>query len=249
MKLTFVRFNRFLLLLICFGSCTVRTEDTLNSQKIDSEITIDGDLSDWPDNLMAVAIIDREIDQGDNVRILSDNEVVCKSLWNGQFLFIAFQVKDSNLIAYQTDKDHSRLYLDDMIEFLIDPQLDATELWLPDDLIYHINLLNTVKDDRGTITGERNVAWDGKAKYVIKMKGTLNDDSDIDEGYVLEVAIPWSEIGIHPEEGTKMGFNFANGDNDGIGRQLFDWMGAWPMRTPSQFGILHLIAGDRRDIQ
>jgi len=212
---------------------------------VNSEITIDGDLSDWPENLMSVTIIDREIDQGDNIRILSDNEVICKSLWNYQFLFMAFQVKDSNLIAYQKDNDHPRLYLDDMIEILIDPQQDATELWLPDDLIYHINLLNTVKDDRGTMKGERDVAWDGKAKYAIKMKGTLNDDSDVDEGYVLEVAIPWSEIGIQPVGGTKMGFNFANGDNDGIGRQLFDWMGAWPMRTPSQFGTLHLIAAAR----
>jgi hypothetical protein len=244
MKFTFVKFNCFLLLLICVGSCTVRTENTLNSQKFDREITIDGDLSDWPENLMTVTIVDREIDQGDNVRVLSDNKVVCKSLWNSQFLFMAFQVEDSKLIAHQTDNDHRRLYLDDMVEFLIDPNLDATELWLPDDLIYHINLLNTVKDDRGTITSDRDVAWDGKATHAIKMTGTLNDDSDTDQGYVLEVAVPWSEIGVDPEEGTKMGFNFANGDNDGKGRQLFDWMGAWPMRTPSQFGKLLLISRD-----
>lgn len=224
-------------------SCGSNGGDILQAERIDGHISIDGDLADWPDDLEKIIIEDREINQGDLERILSDNIVGCRSVWNEQFLFLSFDVKDSDLNAFQKEKDHAKLYLDDMVEFLFDPYLHQTEEWRPENLIYHINLLNTVKDDRGTVTGDKNVAWDGVALHQVKLNGSLNDNLDKDDGYVLEVAIPWQELGVEPKSGLQMGFNFANGDNDGKGRQLFDWMGAWPMRTPSQFGILNLIAG------
>jgi hypothetical protein len=31
----------------------------------------------------------------------------------------------------------------------------------------------------------------------------------------------------------------STGDNDGIDRHLFDWSGAWPMRSPYAYG--HII--------
>ena len=222
-------------LIACEGNGNV-----LLSHKTHQPIEIDGNLSEWPGELSEIEIVDRPIDQGNMERILSDNRVTCKSVWDQEYLYLSFFVRDNHLNASQTERDHAKLYLDDMVEFLIDAQLDATDMWLPDDFIYHINILETVKDDRGTFTGDRDVAWNGMAKYAIGITGSINDDTDWDRGYQLEVAIPWTEIGISPVEGAEIGFNFANGDNDGKGRQLFDWMSAWPMRTPSQFGIIQI---------
>jgi len=170
----------------------------------------------------------------------SDNRVEVWSLWDNDSLYFRMEVADKDLRAYQTEKDHPLLYLDDMVEILLDVLNDKNDCWNTDNIVYHINLLGQKKDDRGTEDCESDPLWDGEAHYHIRLHGTLNDTTDIDKGYQVEIAIPWSELGITPETKRKIGINFANGDNDGAGRQLFDWSGAWPLRTPSDFGTLIL---------
>lgn len=171
---------------------------------------------------------------------ISDNKVNVYSLWDVDSLYFAFEVEDNNLIAFQKEKDHPSLYLDDMVEILIDAHNDKNECWGVDDIVYHINVLGQKKDDRGTQDCSSDPTWDGNANYKVWVFGTLNDTADVDKGYRVEIAIPWSELGLCPETVMKIGVNFANGDNDGNGRQLFDWSGAWPLRTPSQYGSLML---------
>lgn len=171
----------------------------------------------------------------------SDNKTIVKTLWNEDSLYICFQVDDKDLRAYQTEKDHPRLYLDDMVEVLIDAYNDKGSCWNMDDIVYHINLFGQKKDDRGTSACITNPAWDGNAVYTLCLNGTLNDTTDTDCGYHVEIAFPWSELRVNPVEGRKIGIDFANGDNDGKGRQLYDWVGATPMRSPHMFGTLKLV--------
>ena len=213
----------------------------LYSHYVKQSPTIDGILVDWSLINSSIRIVDREIDQGGKTRVLSDNKVEVWSAWNSEHLYLAFEVQDQDLRTYQTENDHSKLYLDDMVEFLIDANHNRGAKWLMDDFVYHINLLGAKKDDRGTAYGEKDVSWNGVAYYKVKISGTVNDTTDIDGGYGLEVAIPWEEIGRKAEEGLSMGLNVANGDNDGKGRQLFDWCSAWPIRSPQKFGVLKLI--------
>ncbi|MDR0430572.1 MAG: prolyl oligopeptidase family serine peptidase [Tannerellaceae bacterium] len=170
----------------------------------------------------------------------SDNKVSIRSLWDKDSLYFFFDVKDEELRAFQKEKDHPLLYRDDMVEILIDALNDKNECWTTDDLVYHINLFGQKKDDKGTKDCLSDPAWDGEAGFAVYLSGTLNDSTDIDQGYQVEIAIPWQELNVYPETGKKIGINFANGDNDGNGRQLFDWSGAWPLRTPSKFGTLIL---------
>ena len=170
----------------------------------------------------------------------SDNRVVVKTLWNNDSLYFLFQVSDNILRAFQTEKDHPELYLDDMVEILIDANNDKDSCWKTDDIVYHINLLGVKKDDRGTTDCQTDPTWDGNARYTVRLFGKLNDMSGIASGYTVEMAIPWSELDLHPQKNLHIGVNFANGDNDGNGRQLFDWSGAWPMRSPYAFGTLVL---------
>ncbi|MCC6484772.1 MAG: hypothetical protein IT209_08005 [Armatimonadetes bacterium] len=46
-------------------------------------------------------------------------------------------------------------------------------------------------------------------KYAVRREGTLNQDQDDDTGYQVELAIPWSEMGVKGEVGTIVGFNAA----------------------------------------
>jgi hypothetical protein len=229
-----------LLLILFMNGCRPSSSGQIKAKEVSKNtITIDGKLNDWP-AADPVVVHDRELFQGDLERKLSDNTMACRSVWNQNYLYLAFEVEDKILKAYQQERDHKKLYLDDMVEFLLDPNLDRSTDWLADDLVYHINLLGYVKDDRGTAEGKPNADWNGHAVYEIEANGTINQDHDEDHGYVVEVALPWTELGLQPQPGTAIGFNFTNGDNDGIGRQLFDWQGAWPMRTPKQFGTLIL---------
>lgn len=190
-------------------------------------VKIDARLNEWEHARM--------IKIKDETRKTSSNAIV-RTLWDEQNLYIAFQVQDSNLEAEQIILDHERLYLDDMVEFLIDSRNDKTFCWNEDDVIYHINLLGQKKDDKGSVDCVTNPGWNGNASYAIEMTGTLNDSSDIDIGYVIEVSISWEELNLEPGSGLTMGVNFAIGDNG----KLFDWVNASPFRSPDAFGSLVL---------
>ena len=170
----------------------------------------------------------------------SDNRVVVKTLWNNDSLYFLFKVSDNILRAFQTEKDHPELYLDDMVEILIDANNDKDSCWKTDDIVYHINILGVKKDDRGTPDCQSDATWDGNARYTVRLFGVLNDLSGTATGYEVKIAFPWSELNLKPRKGLAIGVNFANGDNDGNGRQLFDWTGAWPLRSPYAFGTLIL---------
>jgi hypothetical protein len=230
------RYAWVFLILGLVASCAeiddVAQEKTLTSMYVSRPVQIDGNLQEWPAELDTLYLTDREN--------LSDNVMIVKSVWSLANLYLAFQVSDFDLRAYQTELDHKKLFLDDMVEFLLDTQMDRSEKWLADDIIYHINLLDQKKDDRGTASGESDASWHGSAVYDVSLQGTLYDTTDSDQGYVVEVAVPWPEIGRKPEAGLEMGLNVACGDNDGKGRMLFDWVNAWPTRSPNVFGTLVL---------
>jgi hypothetical protein len=170
----------------------------------------------------------------------SDNHFIVKTLWNNDSLYFRFLVKDSKLIAHQTEKDHPQLYLDDMVELLIDAHNEKNDCWNSDNIVYHINILGAKKDDRGSPDCYSDPAWDGEAKYSVQLFGVANDTTVTAMGYMVEIAVPWSEIGVEPRPGLAIGVNFANGDNDGDGRRLYNWSNAFPMRAPHCFGTLIL---------
>ena len=199
----------------------------------ENKITIDGldNESEWQK-------ADSIIFNGKKVE--SENVVTVKTLWNNDFLYILFKVSDKNLQSYYTEKDHRFLYTDDMAEFLINNKNSKNHCWNEDNIIYHINLLGAKKDDIGTSTCNSDASWDGNAEYSVKLFGTLNDSTDIDKGYNVEIAVPWSELKQNPKKGLTLGVDFAVGDNNGKGVQLFDWTGADPFRSPDLFGELEL---------
>ncbi len=170
----------------------------------------------------------------------SDNKVIVKSLWDSDSLYFRFEVEDKVLRAVQIVQDHPKLYLDDMVEVLIDANNDKGICWTTDDIVYHISILGVKKDDRGTPDCESDAGWNGLARYKVVLLGKIGASDGESQGYWVEIALPWIELGLVPHPGLSIGINFANGDNDGNGRQLFDWCGAFPLRSPFAFGTLIL---------
>ncbi len=192
-------------------------------------IKIDGKFNEWK-SAGLINLEDKSKKTG--------NKAVVRTLWDEQNLYIAFEVKDANLQAMQTSLDHPQLWLDDMIEFLIDTRNDKDSCWNIDDVIYHINLYGQKKDDRGSPDCITNPKWNGNARYVIKMFGTLNDTTDTDSGFNMEISISWKELELKPYPGLQIGVDFADGDHR---KGTFDWAGASPYRSPYAFGNLILV--------
>lgn len=224
-----MRFSEHLLLftLLISGCLPVqKTHDTI------SRYSRPGSQKDW--GLASAVYI--EADGG------SDNTVAVRSLWDKDSLYFRFDVKDADLWSTQTERDDKLLYLDDMCEVLLDPRRDCSDLWLDDDIIYHVNLLGTVKDDRGEVDGGQDIGWNGNARCTVALDGTLNDSDDIDTGYAIEIAIPWTEIGRTPSKGLEINVNYGCGDRDSEERTrcLSFLRRHFPTRTPSSFATLEL---------
>jgi len=175
--------------------------------------------------------------------LVSDNTVVMRSLWTNDTLYFRFDVTDTRLWATCTENDSRELWKDDIVEFLLDPQNHHAPGWTTDDLIYHFNLLGHIKDDRGCADGTSDATWNTAGRYSVSVRGTVCDDSDIDDGYTVLVALPWSEIGLVPASGLEMGYTFGCDDRDSALSEpthLFIWTHAKPTRSPEQFGVLSL---------
>ena len=156
------------------------------------------------------------------------------ALWDAQDLYLLFDVYSSELQASVREHDGDKLWFDDGVEFLIDPGHHRTKEYLPDDFAYHINILNVVFDDRGTPSGKPDPKWNGTARHTVKILD--------DHHYLIEVAVPWREIGREPEEGAAMGIDLCvNGKDPVTGEyDYFDWCGLSVFHDPSGFGDLKL---------
>jgi hypothetical protein len=204
----------------------------LVSRRATGPVKVDGRLEEWrgADSL-------RLDDRSD---IPDPNQVKIVTQWDEKYLYVGYAVRDRYLVAFQTERDHKALYKDDIVEVLLDPRRDAGDKWIEDDLVFHINILGQVKDDRGAPDGVSDPTWQSRALFAVAVDGTINDSTDRDRGYSVELAIPWSEIGLEPAPGVSLGIDFATGDAEGPRDHLWDWCGASPFRLPRVYGVLIL---------
>jgi hypothetical protein len=203
----------------------------LRAFKTEIPIPIDGDLAKWR-GADTVTFAGKSLAG-------HPRRATVYALWDKENLYLAFDVSSSKLQASVRERDGDKLWEDDGVEFLIDASSHRTKEFLPDDFSYHINILNAVYDDRGTPSGQADPLWNGNAQHLVRILD--------DYHYVVQVSIPWTEIGIEPAEGhTVVGIDFGvNGKDPESGAyDYFDWCGLKIFHDPSGFGQL-LLAGRR----
>ncbi|MDR2858949.1 MAG: carbohydrate-binding family 9-like protein [Mediterranea sp.] len=138
-----------------------------------------------------------------------------KMLWDDDYLYVAAKLEDKHVWAYLTEHDQV-VYHDNDFEVFIDPRNSGHQYYE-----YEINALNTIFDLYLTKpyrnSGSALVDWDSKGlKHAIRVKGTLNDPSDQDEGWTVEMAIPFRDIGGKPSGGDfwRLGFSRVEWDTE-----------------------------------
>lgn len=116
-----------------------------------------------------------------------------KIVWDERFLYVGAELEEPHLWATLADRD-AILYREHDFEVFLDPDGDG--------LAYYeleINALGTefdlFLDKPYRRKGRADIAWDIEGlRTAVRLEGTLNDPSDEDGGWSVEIAIPWSSL-------------------------------------------------------
>jgi hypothetical protein len=135
-------------------------------------------------------------------------------LWDDRYLYIAAALDEPHVWGTLTERD-AIIFYDNDFEVFIDPDGDAREYYE-----IEINALNTVFDlllmrtyiDGGPALHEWNLEG---LKTAVHVDGTLNDPADLDAGWSVELALPWSSLAEYahqptpPRDGNTWRMNFS----------------------------------------
>jgi len=137
-----------------------------------------------------------------------------KLLWDSSYLYVAAELQDTDIWGTLTERD-AVIYHDNDFEVFIDPDWDTHEYYE-----LELNALNTVWDllltkpyrDGGPAVN----AWDIRGlKTAVAVKGTLNVPGDVDSGWTVEIAFPWTVLrecahrATPPQNGDQWKINFS----------------------------------------
>lgn len=147
-------------------------------------------------------------------------ETKFKMLWDDANIYFFVKLKEPHVWATLKQKDTIIFYNNDF-EIFFDPDGDTHNYYE-----FEMNALNTIWDlylskpyrNNGYIMD----GWDFKGlKSAVQVQGTLNNSTDIDEGWTIEIAIPWSfttapggTTNIPENDFWRMNFSRVNWDFD-----------------------------------
>lgn len=211
-------FSGLALLSVCVSACLAETKRSAETMRAayhcpysSAPITVDGELNEpiWEKAKTISLVIPVSFKEP-----ISKTEA--KVVYDKNFLYVAFKAYDQDVWSLLTERDSSTCS-EDVLEVFFKTHPDKDPYFN-----FEINALGTVLDAYNL---KRNAAgnykrwsqWDcAGLKMAIKVKGTLNDWTDRDEYWILEVAIPFAEIptlgGKSPVKGDKWLFSLARYD-------------------------------------
>jgi hypothetical protein len=153
-----------------------------------SKPVVDGKLDDeaWREVAWSEPFVDIEGDRRPRPRLRTR----MKMLWDSDYFYIAAEMEEPDVWGTLTERD-SVIFHDNDFEVFIDPdgdtheyyELEVNALGTPWDLM----LVRPYRDGGPPID-----AWDIAGLRVgVDVRGTLNHSGDRDEGWSVELAIPW----------------------------------------------------------
>ena len=173
---------------------------------------IDGKLDDpaWKTAPWTIAFRDIEGDAKPDPRFLTR----AKMGWDEEYFYIGADMEDPHVWGTLTKRD-SIIYNDNDFEVFIDPDGDNHDYYE-----LEVNALNTQFDLMLTkpyrCGGTYDIGWDIEGlKTAVDIRGTLNKSDDVDDGWSMEIAIPWESMRSHanrsipPKPGDQWPVNYS----------------------------------------
>lgn len=226
---------------------------------ISEKIVIDGRLDEpaWRDAKWTDKFVDIEGDAKPSPRFATR----AKLMWDDDFLYIAATMDEPHVWGTLTEHD-AIVFRDNDFEAFIDPDGDTREYYE-----IEINPLNTIFDlflDRAYRDGgQAHHEWNLEGlETAVHIDGTLNNPSDQDRGWSVEMALPWRSLAEYahkpapPKEGDVWRMNFSrvewrtriNGNqyekipDSREGNWVWSPQGAVNMHIPQRWGYVAFVA-------
>lgn len=140
-----------------------------------------------------------------------------KMLWDDEALYVAAHLEEPDVWGTLTQRD-TVVYYDDDFEVFIDPNGTTHNYYEVEvnalETVWDLMLLSPYRDGGPAVD-----AWDVRGiDAAVDVKGTLNDPSDTDEGWTVEMVLPWGALeeaapgGRPPRAGDQWRLNFSRVD-------------------------------------
>ena len=164
-----------------------------------------------------------------------------KLLWDDDFLYVAYECEDTDIVALRTERDDPT-YMDDAVEIFINPRPSQTGAYFGLEMNARAVLYDYLMYDARYAFKRFNMQGVQLASFI---RGTLNVRGDEDKGWSLEVAIPWvnfEEFSKRPNPGDIWTAALNRWDGVEPNRRLSMWTD--PHQTspsphvPARFGQL-----------
>ncbi len=181
--------------------------------KAATPILIDGLLEDdaWGDAKWTESFVDIE----GNLKPAPFYDTKVKMLWDDTYFYFAAMMEDPHVWATITARD-AVVYKDNDFEIFLDPDGDTHNYYELEvnafETEWDLILLKPYHDEDKVALD----SWDIPGLISkVHIDGTINDPSDMDKGWSVEIAIPWKAL-IHnyrsktpPKEGEQWKVNFS----------------------------------------
>ncbi|SHL39743.1 carbohydrate-binding family 9-like protein [Flavobacterium chilense] len=165
---------------LCFLCSIMHYAQTIPVHKINENLTIDGDLSDWKTSFLGPFVVH---DSGKK----ATQDTFVSLTWNDENLYIAYRVLDSKITGKPQKKDSQIFNTDDLVEVFIDPDGDGqnyVEIGVNAFSSYYDMLLKCISPNCG--------GWNTSIDFDIP--GIEAQSKITPEGFTTEIKIPFSGL-------------------------------------------------------
>lgn len=205
---------------------------------LDTPPAIDGALGDWP-NLPGVStpFVVAQANGWDGTR---DLDASWQLGWNNTYLFVGVRVQDNVHVQTQPPR---LAYQGDSLELQLDTNLtgDYGPALSDDDFqfIFSPGDFATLQPGAFRFRGADSGSMADAPTDAVRVAASRTAD-----GYVLEAAIPWAELGVQPAAGLQLGAALSSNDNDtpdtAVQELMLSHVPTRRWRDPTSWGTLEL---------
>ena len=181
--------------------------------KADSPVVIDGKLDDiaWERSDWTESFVDIEGD----LKPKPFYDTKAKMLWDDNYFYFGVEMEEPHIWATLKERD-AVIYYDNDFEIFLDPDGDTHNYYELEVNAYETEwdlILLAPYHDHDKVALD---SWDIPGLLTkVNIDGTLNDPSDMDKGWSVEIAIPWKAFynnyrsNESPKDGEQWKVNFS----------------------------------------
>ena len=181
--------------------------------KADSPVVIDGKLDDvaWKRSDWTESFVDIEGD----LKPKPFYDTKAKMLWDDNYFYFGVEMEEPHIWATLKERD-AVIYYDNDFEIFLDPDGDTHNYYELEVNAYETEwdlILLAPYHDHDKVALD---SWDIPGLITkVNIDGTLNDPSDMDKGWSVEIAIPWKAFynnyrsNESPKDGEQWKVNFS----------------------------------------